>query len=144
MKGKSWSSNVGGWMVISIWNCQCCKMLIGPPAGNELNRVGSGYFRWVQVAAWKQPMWVVSGSTWGSHQGSAIQGQPECPQVSMRVNALFGLMEPYVNQQCWSSESWTTIRLNHITPISPQAKRCLVAESWAQCGAGNPAITSVD
>lgn len=61
MKGKSWSSNVGGRVVVSIWNSQYCQMLIGPPAGNELNRLGSGYFTGMLAAAPKQPEGILLG-----------------------------------------------------------------------------------
>lgn len=102
MKGKSWSSHVGGWMVVSIWNCQCCKMLIGPPAGNELNRVGSGYFRWILAAAWKQPAWLAADSpqvaaAWkplGFCKGICMQWCPSGCQSHM-------------DRQWQSSESWT-------------------------------------
>lgn len=129
MKGKSWSSNVGGWMVVSIWNCQCCKMLIGPPAGNELNRVGSGYFRWILAAAWKQPAWVAGGSSSGSCSLSA-------PRASARVCAETPF-ESLMDQQCQSSERWIFMGVNHATPISPQAKRYLAAESQRN---GNPVL----
>lgn len=103
MKGKSWSSNVGGWMVVSIWNCQCCKMLIGPPAGNELNRVGSGYFRWILAAAWKQPAWLAGGFS----SGSCSLNAPGLLQGYMYAVMPFGLSESHMDRQLQSSESWT-------------------------------------
>lgn len=48
-------------MVVSIWNSQYCKMLIGPPAGDELNKMGSGYFRGMLAAALKQPEGILLG-----------------------------------------------------------------------------------
>lgn len=132
MKGKSWSSNVGGWMVVSIWNCQCCKMLIGPPAGNELNRVGSGYFRWILAAAWKQPARLAGGFS----SGSCSLNAPGLLQGYMYAVMPFGLSESHMDRQ-WQSSELNFYGVNHATPISPQAKRYLAAESQSK---GNPVI----
>lgn len=48
-------------MVVSIWTCQYCKMLIGPPAADELNRLGSGCLKGMLAAALKQPEGILLG-----------------------------------------------------------------------------------
>lgn len=108
-------------MVVSIWNCQYCKMLIGPPAGNELNRLGSGYFRGMLAAALKEPEGILlelPGQEW-------IQ-LSECLQVSTRiyVQTPFGLSKSHMDQQCQSPERAEPCN-SHLTT----AKCYLTAES---------------
>lgn len=88
-------------MVVSIWNCQYCKMLIGPPAGDELNRLGSGYFRGMLAAASKLP----EGIFLGKPQQEWI-ALPQCLQVSTRIHTQtpFGLSESHMDRQCQSPE----------------------------------------
>lgn len=124
MKGKSWSSNVGGRVVVSIWNCQRCQMLIGPPAGNELNRLGSGHFIGALAAALKQPEGILPGKP-----QQAWRWLPEQPQVPARLHSQMplGLLELHLDQQCQSPERASSP--NPANPTAPQAKCYLAAES---------------